>query len=56
MSNLPQLIVNDEAAALLLSNDRSNIQLNFECPFQPSGRACGSWCALFDQSKFTDNN
>jgi len=55
MSNQTRIIVNDEAAALMLSDDREHLLLNYECPFQPSGRACGSWCALFDQSKFQNN-
>jgi hypothetical protein len=41
------LTQNDEAAALVASVARDVVSLNYECPFQPSARACGSWCSLF---------
>jgi len=41
------LFVNDAAGALAASVARGEVALNYECPFQPSPRACGSWCSLF---------
>jgi len=46
-SQAAQLYENDEASALSASDARGTVSLNYECPFQPSSRACGSWCSLF---------
>jgi hypothetical protein len=44
---------NDEAGALSASNNRDTKSIEFECPFQPNARACGSWCALFEIASHT---
>jgi hypothetical protein len=47
------LTTNDNATAVAASVARGEVALNYECPFQPSPRACGSWCALFTIAGYT---
>jgi hypothetical protein len=44
---------NDESGALSASNARDIESIEFECPYQSSPRACGSWCALFEIASST---
>lgn len=46
-SQSAMLFVDDAEGALESSVARGEVAINYECPFQSSPRACGSWCALF---------
>ena len=43
----------DSTSALAAVDAKSHQYVDFECPYQPSRKACGSWCALYESATHT---